>query len=92
MDKFESQFENLDLSTGFMEQSMASSTTNLMPESQVDGLMREVADEHGLEFGDALANAPSQKIKQPATTTTTNKAEQKVEEISLEDRLRKLQG
>jgi len=43
MDQFESQFENLDLSTGFMEQSMASTTTNLMPESQVDTLMREVA-------------------------------------------------
>src|SRR5690242_17715779 len=90
MDQFEKQFENLDLSTGFMEQSMASTTTNLMPESQVDTLMKEVADEHGLEFSDKLTNAPASKIKQAQATTTENK-EQK-EEISLEDRLRKLQG
>jgi len=90
MDQFESQFENLDLSTGFMEQSMASTTTNLMPESQVDTLMREVADEHGLEFSDKLTNAPASKIKQ--TQAATESKENKVEEISLEDRLRKLQG
>lgn len=59
MDKFESQFENLDLTTGVMEGSMLSSTAQAMPESQVESLMQQVADEHGLEIGGALNALPS---------------------------------
>ena len=59
MDKFEAQFENLDLTTGVMEGSMLSSTAQAMPESQVESLMQQVADEHGLEIGGALNALPS---------------------------------
>eukprot|EP00808_Paulinella_micropora_P001082 g36175.t1 len=50
MDKFEKQFDDLDIATGVMNDSVASTTAQAMPESQVDALMQSVADEHGLEF------------------------------------------
>lgn len=59
MDKFESQFESLDLTTGVMENSMVSSTAQSMPESQVENLMQQVADEHGLEFAGGLNSLPN---------------------------------
>ena len=36
MDKFEKQFEDLDLATGVMEQSMQQSSSLTMPEQQVE--------------------------------------------------------
>ena len=50
MDKFEKQFEDLDVQTQYMDSSMSATTTLTTPEGQVDELMRQVADEHGLEL------------------------------------------
>ena len=65
MDKFEQQFENLDLATGVMEQSMQSSTSMTMPETQVEALMQQVADEHGLEFQTGLPGLPAGGVVVP---------------------------
>ncbi|CAG2169359.1 unnamed protein product [Oppiella nova] len=50
MDKFEKQFEDLDVQTQTMESAMSSTTTITAPENQVDSLMQQVADEAGLEL------------------------------------------
>ncbi|XP_076130188.1 charged multivesicular body protein 1b-like [Alosa pseudoharengus] len=50
MDKFERQFETLDVQTAQMEDTMSSSTTLTTPQGQVDGLMKEMADEAGLDL------------------------------------------
>jgi len=50
MDKFEKQFEDLDVQTQYMENSMGSSVTVSAPQSEVDNLMQAVADEAGLEL------------------------------------------
>jgi charged multivesicular body protein 1 len=50
MDKFESQFGELDAHTSILESSMAGATTLSTPEDQVEALMKEVADEAGLEL------------------------------------------
>ncbi|XP_063059961.1 charged multivesicular body protein 1b-like [Engraulis encrasicolus] len=50
MDKFEHQFETLDVQTAQMEDTMSSTTTLTTPQGQVDGLMREMADEAGLDL------------------------------------------
>jgi len=50
MDKFEQQFEDLDVQTSYMEGSMSQTTALSTPESQVEELMHQVADEHGLEL------------------------------------------
>ncbi|KAJ3101623.1 hypothetical protein HDU97_001236 [Phlyctochytrium planicorne] len=50
MDKFESQFEDLDVQTSYMESSMGQSTAMSTPGDQVDELIQKVADENGLEM------------------------------------------
>lgn len=50
MDKFERQFETLDVQTAQMEDTMSSSTTLTTPQGQVDNLMKEMADEAGLDL------------------------------------------
>ncbi len=49
MDKFESQFEDLDVQTGYLEGTLSSDTAISAPTDQVDLLMSQVADEAGLE-------------------------------------------
>ena len=71
MDKFEQQFEDLDVKTGYMEQTMNSTTATSTPAEQVDELIGRVADENNLELGEAFSEAgPIRKetpqIKQPA--------------------------
>uniref|UniRef100_A0A2P2I3P6 Charged multivesicular body protein 1b n=1 Tax=Hirondellea gigas TaxID=1518452 RepID=A0A2P2I3P6_9CRUS len=86
MDQFEQQFENLDLNSEYMENAMQSSTSAAMPESEVDNLMQEVADEHGLEFSvelDKMGTGKKQVVKKKAVTD---------DESDLEERLKRLQG
>lgn len=50
MDKFEQQFENLDVQSSYMETAMSDTTTLTVPQGQVDNLMQQVADEAGWGF------------------------------------------
>uniref|UniRef100_A0A2K5QR81 Uncharacterized protein n=1 Tax=Cebus imitator TaxID=2715852 RepID=A0A2K5QR81_CEBIM len=50
MDKFEHQFEILDVQTQQMEDTMSSTTTLTTPQNQVDVLLQEMAYEAGLNF------------------------------------------
>ncbi|RWS21169.1 Charged multivesicular body protein 1b-like protein, partial [Leptotrombidium deliense] len=45
MDKFEKQFEDVDVQVNVMEDTMSSTTTISVPQNDVDGLMQQVADE-----------------------------------------------
>ena len=47
MDRFETQFENLDVQSQVMEGTMSASATLSTPQSEVDSLMHQVADEAG---------------------------------------------
>jgi charged multivesicular body protein 1 len=47
MDRFEKDFENLDVQSATMEGSMSATTTLNAPQAQVDALMAQVADEAG---------------------------------------------
>jgi charged multivesicular body protein 1 len=47
MDKFENQFEDLDVQSSYMENTMSQTTTTAVPQSDVDNLMQQVADEAG---------------------------------------------
>ncbi|XP_069141997.1 charged multivesicular body protein 1B2-like [Argopecten irradians] len=59
MDRFEQQFENLDVQSQVMEDTMNASSTLNTPQTQVEGLMQEVADEAGLELNMDLPTAQS---------------------------------
>merc|ERR1712224_138614 len=67
LDKFEKQFEDMDVVSGYMSDAMGSSTACATPEDEVDSLMQEVADEHGLDFKKDIAAAPDTEV----TTTAT---------------------
>ena len=88
MDKFEQQFEDLDLNSKYMETAMDSSTAVNMPESQVENLMSQIADEHGLEFESQMADigVGQSQLNKPMASAQND------EEKELEDRLKKLQG
>ncbi|KAI9217391.1 putative DID2-class E vacuolar-protein sorting and endocytosis factor [Blastocladiella britannica] len=68
MDKFEQQFEDLDVQTQFMEGAMGTSTAMSTPQGEVDSLMQQVADEHGLELNMALGEhaVASAALSEPA--------------------------
>ncbi|KAG4302168.1 hypothetical protein PCANB_001553 [Pneumocystis canis] len=62
MDKFESQFEDLDVQSSYMENAIGTSTAISTPQDEIDLLMQKVADEAGLELSHDLINAtPSNK-------------------------------
>jgi len=98
MEKFEKQFEDLDLASGFMENSISQSTSITTPENEVESLMQAVADEHGLEFEsemskmDALKKKKAEKEKPKTTEKEKPKEVVLDEEGQLEERLKRLQG
>ncbi|KAI8898299.1 charged multivesicular body protein 1b [Globomyces pollinis-pini] len=62
MDKFEQQFEDLDVQTEYMENSMGQTTALTTPADEVDTLMQQVADENGLELQMEMPGAVQTKL------------------------------
>jgi len=54
MDQFEKQFEDLDVQSEYVEQAMNQSTSLTTPADQVDLLISQVAEEHGLALSEKL--------------------------------------
>jgi charged multivesicular body protein 1 len=79
MDKFEQQFEDLDVQTEYMENTMGQTTAMTTPQDQVEELMQQVADENGLELQQTLpsSNHPIKETEVP---------------VDLSERLAKLRG
>merc|ERR1719181_1578522 len=68
LDKFEKQFEDLDVVSSYMNDSMGATTACATPEDEVDSLMQEVADEHGLDFKKDIAAAPDTEVATKSAT------------------------
>ncbi|CAG7848870.1 Vacuolar protein-sorting-associated protein 46 AltName: Full=Charged multivesicular body protein 1; AltName: Full=Doa4-independent degradation protein 2 [Serendipita indica DSM 11827] len=85
MDKFESQFADLDVQTSYMEDTMQSTTAVTTPQDQIDELMRQTAEEANIELQHNLGEH-SAKLPEPGI------GESKVREESgdLAERLRAL--
>ena len=62
MDRFEQQFESLDVQTSVMGDAMQSTTTMTTPQNEVDSLMQQVADESGIELNQNLPQAQAGTI------------------------------
>ncbi|KAJ9124073.1 hypothetical protein QFC22_000868 [Naganishia vaughanmartiniae] len=89
MDKFETQFSDLDVQTSYMEQTMSSSTATTTPQDQVDALINQVADEAGLEKQHALKGAaPAAAV--PALAEEERPVAVGEEDARLAERLRAL--
>lgn len=83
MDKFESQFEDLDATTSYYENATTNASALTTPQDEVDLLMQKVADEAGLELRQDLeANVP---------TKTKVEAQEQVED-RLNERLKALRS
>lgn len=64
MDRFETQFEDLDVATGYYENATSNTTAIATPQDDVDKLMSQVADEAGVELSQEMAGAtPKTDIK-----------------------------
>lgn len=82
MDKFETQFEDLDVATGYYENATSNSTAVATPQDDVDKLMNQVADEAGVELESSMKDA---EVPKPAASIEQ-------EEDGLGDRLRALRA
>eukprot|EP00310_Coccolithus_braarudii_P017783 CAMPEP_0183354512 /NCGR_PEP_ID=MMETSP0164_2-20130417/37356_1 /TAXON_ID=221442 /ORGANISM="Coccolithus pelagicus ssp braarudi, Strain PLY182g" /LENGTH=201 /DNA_ID=CAMNT_0025527409 /DNA_START=44 /DNA_END=649 /DNA_ORIENTATION=- len=90
MEQFEKSFDELDLRGQAVEGTLASSTATSMPESEVDSLIQQVSDEHGLEFASRAVDAATAPVAMKVTNTET--ATQEADEDQLEKRLAALRG
>ncbi|KAJ7368551.1 Snf7 family [Mycena albidolilacea] len=80
MDKFETQFADLDVQTSYMEDAMGSTTAVSTPQDQIDLLIRQTADEADLELQHDLDAVPQEAPQEPVRD----------EDAKLADRLRAL--
>lgn len=87
MEKFEKQFEDLDVHTSVLEDSMGTATTLTTPEDQVDVLIKQVAEENGLEVMSQLSDV---QVPTGGLSASTNRP--LGEEEKLERRLQALRN
>lgn len=85
MDKFESQFTDLDVQTSYMEDVMGSTTAVSTPQDQIDQLMRQTAEEANIELQHDLS-----VNEVPPLSDLSPKEKVKDEDDKLADRLRAL--
>ncbi|GAB1606505.1 charged multivesicular body protein 1b-2-like [Argonauta hians] len=79
MDRFEKEFENLDVQSQVMEGTMSSTSTLTAPQTEVDSLMMQVADEAGLELN---MNLPSARDTALSSATASSNSTQEQDELS----------
>jgi len=86
MDKFETQFEDLDVATGYYENATASATAVATPQDDVDKLLLQVADDAGIELSLQMNSTQAVPASNPDAET------RKGVEDDLGERLRKLRA
>ena len=59
MGQFEKMFEDLDVASGYINESLGTSTAMSTPQTQVNGLLQQIASENNIEVGDQLGIAPT---------------------------------
>ncbi|KAF3424952.1 hypothetical protein E2986_13711 [Frieseomelitta varia] len=79
MDKFESQFEDLDVQSSYMENAMSQTTTTNIPQNDVDSLLQQVADEAGLELNMEL---PSGQLGSIGTSTVSQEQDELTQRLA----------
>ncbi|MCL4147220.1 UNVERIFIED_CONTAM: hypothetical protein GTU68_035476, partial [Idotea baltica] len=75
MDKFEKQFEDLDVQSSYMESTMSQTTTTAVPQDQVNNLMTQVADEAGLDLNMELPQGNTSTVGISATQASQDQDE-----------------
>ncbi|CAK9295550.1 unnamed protein product [Gordionus sp. m RMFG-2023] len=83
MEKFEKNFENLDVQSSVLDQSMSSATTLTIPTDQVETLIKQVAEENGLEI---MGQLPSVSTEKPISIAAADSNRSRQQEDSLNKR------
>lgn len=78
MDKFESQFETLDVQTAQMEDTMGNTTTLTTPQNEVESLMHEMADEAGLDLNMELPQQQTGSISTSVASAEQDELSQRL--------------
>ncbi|KAH9899688.1 Snf7 family [Cubamyces lactineus] len=63
MDKFESQFSDLDVQTSYMEETMSNTTAVSTPQDEVDALLRQTAEEANIELQHDLSAREAPQVE-----------------------------
>ncbi|KAI0772102.1 Snf7 family [Trametes elegans] len=63
MDKFESQFSDLDVQTSYMEETMSNTTAVSTPQDEVDALMKQTAEEANIELQHDLNSREAPQVE-----------------------------
>lgn len=79
MDKFETQFEDLDASTNYYESTTNNVNALTTPQDQVDELLNQVADEAGLEMKQGL-NETKVDVVAPQSNAISDEKEERLAE------------
>uniref|UniRef100_A0AAQ5XBV8 Charged multivesicular body protein 1B n=1 Tax=Amphiprion ocellaris TaxID=80972 RepID=A0AAQ5XBV8_AMPOC len=81
MDKFEHQFETLDVQTAQMEDTMSSTTTLTTPQNEVDLLLHEMADEAGLDLNLELPPGQTSTLASSVASTEQDELSQRLSRL-----------
>eukprot|EP00604_Paraphysomonas_vestita_P003327 CAMPEP_0174818540 /NCGR_PEP_ID=MMETSP1107-20130205/1246_1 /TAXON_ID=36770 /ORGANISM="Paraphysomonas vestita, Strain GFlagA" /LENGTH=85 /DNA_ID=CAMNT_0016030509 /DNA_START=430 /DNA_END=687 /DNA_ORIENTATION=- len=73
MELFEKQFEDMDVRSGYMEDTMDATTAMSTPPEQVDNLIQMVADEAGLQLEGLIDSAGPVGNKSPVQPEAAQK-------------------
>lgn len=82
MDKFEKQMEDMDVNVDTMGSACTNTSASMLPESQVNELLQQVADEHAININDQLSTGISKPV-------AANKEDEEMDELTA--RLKALQ-
>jgi len=81
MDKFETQFEDLDVQSSVMEQTMSDTTATSVPQDKVTALLGQVADEAGLELNMELPGAHTTTAASETASTDQDQLSQRLAKL-----------
>ncbi|XP_067945715.1 charged multivesicular body protein 1B2-like [Watersipora subatra] len=81
MDRFETQFENLDVQSQVMENTMMASSTLTTPQGEVDSLMAQAADEAGIELNMELPQSGTATVGASAQSTEQDELSQRLQKL-----------
>jgi len=80
MDKFESQFTDLDVQTGYMEDAMGATSAISTPQDQIDLLLRQAAEEANIELQHDLATKDVESLAEPSPRERVREEDDKLAE------------
>lgn len=80
MDKFETQFSDLDVQTSYMEDAMGATTAVSTPQDQIDQLMRQTAEEANIELQHDLASKDLDAVADLKTKDVVGEEDDKLAE------------